>query len=463
MAEVTSDQVSQRARELFNKGFAAFERGSFEYAIEMLEACLESEPRFRQARQFLRAAEIRKARREKVSALAQGFELVTALPTYLKGLLALRRGQAEEAVKLAEGLLRRDPLHLRFVRLFVRAATAADMGGEAIDTLKLVLDRYPRDAWILNTLGVLYLAAGQPREARACFDALVAFYPHDPGAIKMLKDAMAQESLSSDGWATVGGRKGGYRELIRDEEEAKLLEQKAKAVKTDQEADNLIREAEAKIQAEPGNLNYYRHLARLYGQRRRFAEAIATLTRALEINPGDPELDNLRSLTRLQQMEHEIEQLQAAGDENGARRKREERERYVEEDLQERVKRYPNDLRLRYELGLVMYERGRINEAIQQFQLSQRSHQHRIRSLYYLALCFKQKAQYDLALQQLETAVSELTLMDDTKKDICYEIGLLAEKLGDHTKALEYFKRIYQADIGYKDVAERVEKAYRRT
>jgi len=48
----------------------------------------------------------------------------------------------------------------------------------------------------------------------------------------------------------------------------------------------------------------------------------------------------------------------------------------------------------------------------------------------------------------------------NTKKDICYELGLIAEELGDAAKAAGYYKQIYQVDIGYKDVAERVERIY---
>ena len=55
-----------------------------------------------------------------------------------------------------------------------------------------------------------------------------------------------------------------------------------------------------------------------------------------------------------------------------------------------------------------------------------------------------------------------LSLMDDTKKDIVYEMGLLHEAMGQKDKAVERFKEIYGVDIRYKDVAQRIEKAYQR-
>jgi DNA-binding SARP family transcriptional activator len=65
-----------------------------------------------------------------------------------------------------------------------------------------------------------------------------------------------------------------------------------------------------------------------------------------------------------------------------------------------------------------------------------------------------------MALDQLETASKELPVMDGTKKDICYELGQLAEAMGDRAKAADYYKQIYQVDIGYKDIAQKIEQVY---
>jgi hypothetical protein len=50
--------------------------------------------------------------------------------------------------------------------------------------------------------------------------------------------------------------------------------------------------------------------------------------------------------------------------------------------------------------------------------------------------------------------------MDATKKEIVYNLGLVYEKMGDKGKAIECMKKIYEADYGFKDVAERVESSY---
>jgi hypothetical protein len=68
----------------------------------------------------------------------------------------------------------------------------------------------------------------------------------------------------------------------------------------------------------------------------------------------------------------------------------------------------------------------------------------------------------DLAMKQLEEAARELGSMDAMKKDIVYQLGLVYEEMGDREKSLAAMKQIYEADYGYRDVAERVESSYRQ-
>ena len=124
------------------------------------------------------------------------------------------------------------------------------------------------------------------------------------------------------------------------------------------------------------------------------------------------------------------------------------------------VKRYPNDLQFRYELGVQYYIRSMFNEAIEEFQLAQRNPQRRTRALYYLGLCFKEKGLLDMGFEQLKKAASEITLMDEIKKDVVYEMGILADQMGRKDEAVGYFKEIYAVDIKYRDVAQRIEASY---
>ncbi|MDA0990139.1 MAG: tetratricopeptide repeat protein [Verrucomicrobia bacterium] len=459
MAVVTIDEVPRQIRDLFNKGFAAFERGNLDYAIEMMLTCLEAEPRLLQARRYLRAAEIKKLKSGKTSSMAAAGITIKALPILTQTNVLIKRGQADKAVMAAEKLLQLDPVRPDFVLLFAEAALMADLPETALQSMALARDHHPANAKLLMRLARLYAETGDTESARDVFEKLNELKPNDPETVKAYKDSMAVHSMNKDGWKKAS-KGGSFRDMMKDEKEAILLEQEAKAVKSDRDTDSLIVETLSKIEQEPDNINYYRALSRLYALAHRYDEAYEILGQALERSPGDPELDQALSSIKSQQFDHVIREYRDAGDEEGALDLERQKAEFELQDLEDRIRRYPNDLKLRYEYGVRLYGNGHINESIQQFQASQRSPKQRIMSLYYLALCFKDKKQYDLAAQQLKSASAELVGMDKTKKDIIYELGELHELMGDPAQAALFFKEIYQVDIGYRDVADKVEKVY---
>lgn len=461
MAEVLLENTSQSVRDTFNRGFAAFERGNLDYAIHLLSQCLIDEPGLLQARRFLRAAELQKLKDSGGNVVTRLVSTLKSLPVYLKAMGQVKAGKPDQALIAAEELLRIDPMKREFIRIFVEAAARANLPEAAIQTLEIARDRYPGDIRVLNWLGTLYQKVGRMRSARECFEALSELTPNDPDAMKALKDAMALDSMSTDGWTESAEEGGTFRDIIRDTAEAELLEQEAKAVKSDKDIDALIDDVKLRMESEPANMNYYRSLGRLYAQKAMFDEAVDILEKGKEVNPSDPEIDNALNAIRTQAFDHRIAELRAAGDTDGAAAVVAEKKSFAFESLKDRVQRYPNDLRLRHDWGVMLFEHSQMNEAIQQFQLSQKNPKYRVRAFYYLAMCFQAKEQYDLALDQLKRAAGEIMTMDDMKKEITYRMGEVAEAMGDEAAAADYYKAIYQVDIGYKDVSRKIERAYR--
>jgi tetratricopeptide (TPR) repeat protein len=462
MTEVTLEQTSPKAKNLFNKGFGAFERGALEVAVDLLFQCVELEPGFVQGRRFLRAAEVQLSMRKKTNAIALKLTFLMSLPMYIKGTLLLKKGKTEEALALSEHLIRKDPFNHEFMGLFMESASAADMLNGAIQTLEIQKEQRGDDLVVLRLLGSAYRRAGNAKMAREVFERMDELSPNNPEIIKLMKDAMAMHSMKGDGWQEAQEKGTNYRDLIKDTKEAVVLEQQAKSVKSEKDVQALVTETLAKIEAEPKNLNFYRALARLYLQNKQFDEAIGTLTRAMEVSAGDPEIDAALSAARLQKLDYEIAQLKEAGNSEAVEAKEYEKLQFAFDDLQARVAHYPNDPKLRYEWGTMLFENEYVNEAIQQFQFSQKNLKYRVGSLYYLGLCFKQKGQYDLAKDQLEKALPDLLTMDDMKKAVCYELGEVWALLANHEKALEYYKLVYQADINYRDVTQKVESGYQK-
>lgn len=456
MAEINPNEAPKPVRDLYMKAQTALEKGNLDYSIELLIRCVELCPELTQARKVLRKAQVKRLGRKANSQVTHQLAMLTGLPGYLKAMTNIKSGKYREALVVIEQLLTKDPLQVAFVKAFVEAAGGAGLPESAIVTLEIARDHDPENIEVLQMLGMLYTKLGRNSSARQCFEKLCEIAPNDPKLIKALKDVTAMESIKEDGW----GAATSYRDIMKDQKEAELLEQQSKAVKTDKDADALIKDTLTKIEQEPENINYYRQLSRLYCQVHEFEQAVEALAKAQGMAPGDPELDQAMTNARLQWYEYDIDQLKATGDAEAVQAKQTEMAQYKFDDLQERVKRYPNDLKLKYELGLMLYNNDYTDEAIQQFQLSQRSPKHRDQSLYYLGLCLKRKEQYDLALEQLDSAQSEIYEMNDMKKNILYEMGQISELMNNVEQAAKFYKQIYQVDIGFKDISERVASIY---
>jgi tetratricopeptide (TPR) repeat protein len=124
------------------------------------------------------------------------------------------------------------------------------------------------------------------------------------------------------------------------------------------------------------------------------------------------------------------------------------------------VERNPTDAQLRYELGSRLFEAQMYSEALPELQKARNNAHLRTRTLVMIGKCYEQKNMNDLAVRQFTEANEELVGMDDTKKDVLYNLGLVYRKMEDGEKALECMKQIYEADYGYRDVAKLVEESY---
>ncbi len=459
MEEITLDQIPRKTRDLFEKAMSALERGNAGYALDMLKQVVAVEPRFLLARKNLRIAQVKALLATKPNAMTHQMASLKGAFT-LMGAEGKLKKDPKAALEGAEKLLALDPLNLPFLKFFAKAAEAAEMPELAVQTLEIARPYFAKDVEYLRLLARLYITTNQPGGAKDCYAAVAELLPNDQIAIKNLKDAAALDTMKVGNWTDM---KSDFRSKLKDQKEAIRLEQQAKSVKGDSDIDALIADRMRDIQREPQNMNFRRALADLYVRAERYEDALQALDEATKAaGRSDPQIERTVSQIKVRQFDAAIAAAKAAGDEAAAAAKEQEKATFLYDDATTMVKRYPNDLQFRYELGYQYYIRNQYNDAIEEFQLAQRNPQRRTRALYYLALCFTAKGQFDIAFEQLQKAASELTLMDETKKDVVYEMGVLAEKMGRAQDAIGYFKEIYAVDIKYRDITQRIEAAYQK-
>lgn len=464
MALKHEKDLSDELRSSWLKAMAAIERRNFGYAIELLQNVLQQEPEFLTGRQMLRRAEVTRLKAEKKTF----FNISTAPLAAMKAQRELKKNP-RKAIELIEKVLETNPYNLQANMILKEAAVAADFPDLAIFAMRTLLEEKPRSVKILHELGRLYNQYERAENAVEVYNRITEIDPLDLVAAKLGKDASARASMKKGGWTEAES----YRDLIKDKYAAVSLEQQSRVQLSDESLERQISEVFAQHETDPQNIDLAKRLGALHDQKDDLEGAIAWYEYAVALtNRNDPGLVRKVSDLKMRQLDRQIredEQFlaehEAGGEEFTARaRKLEEAKRHRAEilidDARKRLDRNPTDLQLRYELGEQLTNAGRYRDALPELQRARQNPNARLKAMNLLGRCYRELGMLDLAAKQLEDAAREMLVMDTTKKEIVYNLGLVYEQMGESGKYIDAMKRLYEADYGYRDVALRVEKSY---
>jgi len=466
MAVKTEKELSESLRALWLKAVSAIELRNFGYAISLLQEILKQEPEFLTGRQLLRRTEVTKSK----SAKKSFFNISTAPIGVIKAQREIKK-DPRRAVEMLEEVLQAEPYNRQANLLLKEAAMTAGWSEIAVFALRTLLEESPRDVKVLNELGRLYHELGDHESEVEIYNQLTTINPLDAQSLRLGKDASARASMKRGGWTQAET----YRDLIKDKDEAISLEQQSRIRLTGEALDQQIAETYAHHQAEPENLDVARRLGALSEQKDDSESAIRWYQYAADLAKGaDPGLLRKISDLKMKSLEREIgsheEFLSTHTGRDEAYAEKSEQLRIAKvrraeiliADAQERVKRNPTDLQLRFELGDNLFNAGRFREAVPELQRARQNPHARLKAMNVLGCCYGQLGMLDLAMKQLEEASREIVSMDEMKKEIVYNLGLIYERTRDVEKALTCMKQIYEVDYGYRDVAQRVESSYDR-
>lgn len=451
----TLQDVGPRIRDTYKRAQEAMQKSNIKYAVDLMLTLLELEPELDDVRKELRDMQMEQAKGKKSNPTMSGLK---GMGKSMAAKGALKKDPAKALVH-AEELLKIDVMNPAFLDLYCEAAKAAENLSAAAITLQAVLrvDRKNDKLW--EKLGHIFLEMGNAHEARRCFETLGDLRPGDQSVIKWIKDSAAMDTMAKGNWE----QEGDFRGKLKDEGEAAALEQSSRVQRSSSDLDRMIATQREKLEQDPDNLNLYRPLADSLVKAERYDEALEVLSRADEkANHADPMIQRAISAVTVQIYDHNIKVLTDEGDTEGAAAQKAEKDAFLLEDAADKVARYPNDLGFKFDYGKLLYQHGELDKAISQFQQAQRNPQRRIDALYLMGICFKAKGQLDIAAVQLQKAAEELPSLDGKKMSVLYELGEVLEAQGKVKQALDYFKQIYAVDIGYKDVAKKIEAGYKQ-
>ncbi len=466
MAVKSEKELSEQLRALWLKAVAAIELRNFDYAISLLQEILKQEPEFLVGRQLLRRAAVTKHKDDRRAL----FNISTSAIAIMKAQREVKKSPGR-AVEMIEKVLEDEPYNRQANLALKQAALAAGWPEIGVFALQTLLEEKARDTKILHELGRLYHELCESEKEVEIYHRITEIDPTDTEATRLGKDASARASMEAGGWT----RAASYRDLIKDKAAALSLEQQGRLVLADESLERQIEEAFARHQAEPRSVDFARKLAALHALKEDFENAIAWYRYAADLpDNNDPGFAQKISDLQRKRSEREIadheEFLARHGAQDALFAQRSEalvlakknHAAVLMDDALKRSERNPADLQLRFELGEQLFHAGRYREAVPELQKARQSPNARLNSMNLLGCCYRELGMLDLAQKQLEEAADEISSMDAMKKEITYNLGLVYELMGEGVKSIAAMKQIYQADYGYRDVATRVERSYKR-
>lgn len=462
MPEVSVASLDPRHQKLIDNARIALDRGNLDYVMEVTAQVLRMQPGCLPVRRLQRVAQLRAARGKSAGFMGRALSGLSAAPF----MFGSSKKDPAKLLEAAETMLAKDPSNVQALKLLAEAAGGLGFPETVAFALEAVRELEPENRANLLALGEALLAAGKPADALKMADEILRTRPTDADAQALMRKASVAQTVTKHNW----DNKESFRDKLRDEAQAVSLEQAAKVVTGDAMSQRLLDEALARVAKEPNNLNHYRAVSQAYRQSGNLEQALEWVRKARQqpVGKTDAALEKQESELATAVIEKHTREAEAAvaaapGDAAALAKLDAAKRELAEFKLTESkryVERYPNDYPARYALGVLLLEGGQTDAAIGQFQQAQKGPQVRVVSLVGLGRCFKAKRLFDLAVAQLTLAKNELTTMDETKKDIIYELGCCYEAMGRSEAAIEEFKVIYSEDIGFRDVADKVNAYY---
>ena len=450
---------------LFERAQAALERNNLEYAVDLFQQILAIEPNFVVARKAIRGVQRRQIQQD-------GFPLPMQITGVFKGIPALVMilvfritGNHERIMIECEKFLSGYPANLFILSCLAGAARQAKYLDSAIACYEAIIEQKPDHLKTLKELGRLYAAKGDVKKAQFYYDEVRRQNPSDMEADRAVRDLAALGTIKG-GW----DRAGSYREVMADEEKAQKLEEEQHIVRTADDVEKAIASLREELAKTPDQPRVLVKLGDLLLRGDDFDGAREVCEKAQKLDPADGTIRTKLGDVEIRRMTVEVKKLQAElakkSDDTAVKQelaaKQKEKLQFTLKEYQRRVVEHPTDMGLRLEHGKLLYSAGQMDEAISEFQKTVDSPKLRKTSINFLGQCFMKKQLYDLAVAQFEKAITDLTVIDDVAKSLLYNLGGAHEHLGNMEKATEYYKQIYETDIGFKDVSEKIEGIYKK-
>lgn len=449
------DQKKKIATDCFKRGNEAMIKQNWEYCCQMFRQSVDLVPENLLFRQSLRGVTERRYNSNGTGATGSGLRLMGTRAAIKKNRM---QSDWKSVMKTCEDGLALNPWD---------SGMQADLGDalKALGYLEPALWSYeravkgdPNNKEYLKTLGFLYEGRGKYDEAIEAFTKVARIDKLDGEARQKVVSLTAQKVM----------HRGGYENAEDIRQVHKVLDDKVNKDSADGPGMSVQADLERAVRKDAANKDNYLKLADFLLRDGQLEKAAETLKKALEVSGGeikireqyeDVDLDLMRRAVGLSKEEHLADK-----EDNFAKRKYQElRAELLKREIEifsSRIERYPQDMKLKFELGELYMQDKRHQLAIPLFQKSRGDARRKVPSLINLGKCFISDKQYTLARRQFEQALPDCKPDENQELfvELNYFAGRVCEELKDKEAAIRYFQTVLEYDYDYKDNRERLDR-----
>ena len=454
----------RRLQQCFEHGSGSAAKGGFDYAVDMFTQCVIGDP----ANQ-LYVQSFLKTLYQKYNNNKKGAGMLRSISPGQKTAITKASMKKDWPAVIAPGLemLKLNPWDVSTLKAMAVACDAMEFPEAQLVYLKGALEVDGKDAEVNRLCGRALARVGRFDEAIACWHRVEQAKPADEEARRAIGNLAVEKTIHH----------GGYEDAqsstdVKSDRNAESTADIGPAVLTPEQR------LEKAIKKTPAEIALYVELSDLHTRNERFAEAEAVLERALEASGGDLAIRERLEETRLRTVRTQLATAERRAKENKtdeakdlAKRIKNELNQLELEFYRDRSERYPQQLGLKYELGVRLKRAGNFSEAINFLQSARGDTKRRAIAHLELGECFQQIKQYKLSMDCYETAIQEIPERElEHRKLALYRAGTLAlgmaikgtdkspEVAENLVLADKYLSQLAGVDFAYRDIAKLLDK-----
>ena len=433
------------------KAEEAARRRNYDFAIEVYQQILEIDPDQGEAR-----AGLRQSLKKRWEAKGGGGGLFRALSG--AGPLALAKtmrkaGKRDACAKALESYLATNPADEEANLLLGQVLEELGHYKSARAVYEFVTEVSPKCCDGFKRAGLMSARLGEAERALSYFEKALAIDPRDQETIKARKDLSAERALAS----THSPEVQHSREQMRNKEQAQDLERTQRLHLSEEELRAQLARLEARY-AEDKSPELMTQMADVHERLKDPETALDWIERALSYRKDSFELACKAGDRGAKARKKRIAEAGKRGDEARAGELERELFQFEAEDYRRRVALRPADPALRLQLGKRLIRVRDWDAALAELQkgLADPRAAREARAL--LAQCFQGKGYTDLAKKEYLRALEGVDALDERAKEVLYNLGAIAEAEGNTAEARGHYSRIFETDVGYRDVAAKMER-----